>query len=294
VRWSVVSVIMYQVSSRLVRLCGVGAAAVALAAFASEPEKASAATAQAGVSPVKVDASYAVTLNGFDLGSFRFRSDVGRNRYTLDTDVELSAMLGLFHWKGVTHSSGTLAARNPKPGDFRFEFESSTASGSIDMGFDANGLSRLSVLPVAMQAADEIPVTRDQVKDVLDPLSAILTLTHGDTPQPCARKVAIFDGKQRFNLDLRFARQSPIEGTQGEMATVCRIRYTPISGYRPTEEMRQLAASNGIEIAFRRVPAAKLLLPQYVIVPTPLGEARINLSKVSVELPERGQVAFAD
>jgi hypothetical protein len=162
------------------------------------------------------------------------------------------------------------------------------------MGFDANGLSRLSVLPVVMQAPDEVPVTRDQVKDVLDPLSAILTLTHGDTSAPCARKVAIFDGKQRFDLDLRYARQIPVEGVAGEMATVCRIRYTPISGYRPTEEMRQLAASNGIEIAFRRVATAKLLLPQYVIVPTPLGEARINLEHVNIELPDRGQVASAD
>jgi len=285
---------MYQVSSRFAWCCGVGVVAAALTALACNIERASAAPAPKGVVPVKVDASYGVTLNGFNLGSFRFRSDVGRTGYKLETDVELSAMLGLFRWKGVTHSTGTLAAKAPKPGDFRFDFESSATSGSIDMGFDANGLSRLSVLPVVAQAPDEIPVTRDQVKDVLDPLSAILTLTHGDTLTPCARKVAIFDGKQRFDLDLRFARQAPIEGASGEMAIVCRIRYTPISGYRPTEEMRQLAKSNGMEIAFRRVPSAKLLLPQYVIVPTPLGEARINLERVSVELPERGQVAFAD
>jgi hypothetical protein len=285
---------MYQASFRLVRSCGAGVAAAVLAVFASHADIASAGPAATGVSPAKVEAQYAVTLNGFELGTFRFKSDVTRTRYTLDTDVELSAMLGLFHWKGVTHSTGTLAANSPKPGDFRFDYESSAKSGSIAMGFDANGLSRLSVLPVAMEEPDEIPVTRAQLKGVLDPLSAILTLTHSDTPAPCARKVAIFDGKQRFDLELRFAREAPIEDAAGEKATVCRVRYTPISGYRPTEETRQLAASNAIEIAFRRVNAAKLMLPQYISVPTPAGEARINLQHVSIELPERGRVASAD
>jgi hypothetical protein len=132
------------------------------------------------------------------------------------------------------------------------------------------------------------------LKGVFDPLSAILAITHSDVTAPCGRKVAIFDGKQRFDIDLRFAREVAVEGTAGETATVCRVKYTPIAGYRPTEETRRLATSNEIEIAFRRVPAAKLMLPQSISVPSAAGEVRITLEHVSIELPERGQVAFAD
>ncbi|MCC7254077.1 DUF3108 domain-containing protein [Hyphomicrobium sp.] len=285
---------MVQVSSRRVRVCVVGLAAAALAALVPLSPFATAAPTPDGVSPVRVDASYKISLNGFSLGTFQFKSDVGRTRYTLDTDVEISALLGVFKWKGVTHTSGSLKAKTPKPADFRFNYESSIRSGSVAMGFDKEGIERVSVLPATMEAPDTVPLTPAHLKGVFDPLSAILAITHSDASSPCGRKIPIFDGKQRFDIALRFAREEPVVGRPDETAVVCRVKYTPIAGYRPTEETRQLATSNDIEIAFRMVPAAKLMLPQSVAVPTPAGSARIDLERVSIELPERGQVASAD
>jgi hypothetical protein len=285
---------MYQVQSRRMRACVLGLGLAALASLAPVSPFAAAAPSPTGLAPLKVNANYKITLNGFDLGTFSFKSNVGRTSYTLDTDVQISALLGVFRWKGVTHSSGTVKAKSAQPADFRFDYESSVRNGSIAMGFGKEGIDRLTVLPVTGDAADTVPLTRAHLKDVLDPLSAILTLTHTDAPSPCGRKLAIFDGKQRFDIDLRFARQVPVEGMRGETAVVCRVKYTPIAGYRPTAETRDLASTNGIEITFRVVAAAKLMLPQSVTVPTAAGEARINLEKVNIELPERGQVASAD
>jgi hypothetical protein len=42
------------------------------------------------------------------------------------------------------------------------------------------------------------------------------------------------------------------------------------------------------------VPVAKLMLPQSVSVPTAVGSARIDLERVNIEMPERGQMASAD
>ena len=285
---------MYQVSSRRVIACVFGLGAVALAGLSSLAPLATAAPTPPGISPVRVDASYRISLNGFDLGSFQFKSNVGRTEYTLETDVKISALLGVFKWKGVTHTSGALQAKTPKPADFRFDYESSIRSGSVAMGFDKEGIERVSVVPATMEAADTVPITRSHLKGVFDPLSAILAITHSDAPSPCGRKVSIFDGKQRFDIALRFARKEPVAGIPNETAIVCRVKYTPIAGYRPTEETRQLAASNDIEIVFRMVPAAKLMLPQSVALPTVAGAARIDLERVNIELPERGQVASAD
>jgi hypothetical protein len=273
---------------------GLGAATLAaLVPLAPHSIEATAAPATPGNIPVKVDATYKITLNGFDLGNFHFKSDVGRARYELETDVQISALLGVFHWKGVTHSSGAVQAKSPKPADFRFNYESSVRSGSVSMGFGQEGVESISVVPTMMEAPDTVPLTRSHIKGVLDPLSAILALTHSEAATPCGRKVSIFDGKQRFDIDLRYARKEPVQGLN-ETAIVCRVKYTPIAGYRPTEETRQLATSNNIEIAFRLVPAAKLMLPQSVTVPTAAGEARITLERVNIELPERGRVASAD
>ncbi len=284
---------MSQVSLRRVTACVVGFGTLALAALLVPAPLATASPAP-GVSPVRVDASYKITLNGFNLGSFHFKSNVGRTQYTLDTDVEISALLGVFKWKGVTHTSGLLQAKTPKPADFRFDYESSVRNGSVAMGFANDGVERLSIVPTTLEATDTVPLTPEHLKGVFDPLSAILAMTHSDAATPCGRKFAIFDGKQRFDLALRFARQEPVTGIPNEIATVCRVKYTPIAGYRPTEETRELANSNDIEITFRLVPAAKLMLPQSVAVPTAAGAARIDLERVSIELPERGQVASVD
>lgn len=285
---------MCQVPSRRVVASVFGFVTAALAALLPEAPVATAASPQNGISPAKVDASYQITLNGFDLGTFRFKSNVGRNEYQLDTDVRISALLGVFQWKGVTHSAGVVKAKNPQPSNFKFDYESSIRSGSVKMGFDGEGIDNLSVVPVLATAPDTVPLTRSHLKGVLDPLSAILAITHSDATQPCGRTFQIFDGRQRFDIALRYARQEALPGGSGETAIVCRVKYTPIAGYRPTEETQQLATSNGIEIAFRMVPAAKLMLPQTVTVPTPAGEARIVLERVNVELPDRGRIASAE
>lgn len=284
---------MYQVSLfRGVHACVVGLGAAAMVALLPSAPVA-AAEAPVAVSPVRVDAGYKITLNGFDLGTFSFKSNVGRTQYTLDTDVQISALLGVFQWKGVTRSSGSLAEKSPQPENFRFDYESSLRSGSVSMGFDKGEIERISVVPTQIDSSDVVPLERKHLADVLDPLSAIMALTHTDAASPCGRKVAIFDGRQRFNIDLRFARKVQLTGTS-ETAVVCRVKYTPIAGYRPNEETRQLAASNAIEIVFRPVPTAKLMLPQSVSVPTPAGTARIDLVRVNIELPERGRVASID
>ena len=284
---------MYQVKSRCVRprsllLAAALAASMPVQAGAAEP----AAAARPGITPVKVDAAYKISLNGFELGDFRFKSNVGRTSYTLDTDVQISALLGVFHWKGVTQASGAVAAKAPKPESFRFDFESSVRNGSVTMGFGKDGVEQLSIIPMTTEPADTVPLTRAHLKNVVDPLSAILALTHSDAPSPCGRKVAIFDGKQRFDIDLRFARKEPVAGIAGETAIVCRVKYTPIAGYRPNQETQDLAATNAIEIAFRMVPSAKLMLPQSVSLPTAAGQARIDLVGVNIEVPA-GQLASA-
>lgn len=235
----------------------------------------------------KIDANYRITLNGFELGAFRFNSRRAKDQYILNTDVELSALLGMFHWKGETRSTGHISAQTPQPAGFSFQFQSTVQSGSIRIGFNKEGVKTLSVEPAEFAVREAIPLKRADLRQVFDPLSAILALTHVAAPTPCGRTIPIFDGKQRFNIDLKYARKERLAGTK-EVAIVCRVKYQPISGYTPNSEIRALAASNGIEIAFRPVPSINLMLPQFVKVPTPAGEARLDLTRIGIKAPATG------
>ncbi len=244
--------------------------------------------AQAGGPKSSVDARYKISLNGFEIGDMHYVSAIEGSSYTLATDVELSLLLGAVHWKGASRTVGSLGEAAPTPTGFNFDFDSTMKSGSVRMGFDRGNVKSVAVEPQAPPAPDVVPVREQHLKGVLDPLSAIMVLTRGATANPCARKVGIFDGKQRFDLTLAYRRAE--SGGQ----TVCAVKYTPIAGFKKTEETANLAASTGIEITFKPAPAADLMVPSRIVLPTLAGTAEIVVEKVNVRGAGPGQVAQVD
>jgi hypothetical protein len=248
--------------------------------------------------PVQISAVYKISLNNFEIGNFQYNSNVGSQSYTLESNVELSAMLGAFHWQGATRTSGTVVGSDPKPSGYSFDFTSTAKSGSIKMSFNPSGVSSVSVAPEAIQPSDVVPLQEQHVRDVLDPLSAIMMLTHADGPNPCSRKVSIFDGKQRFDLILSYRRQERIAEAQPsgqpETAVVCKIKYVPIAGYRPTEETKAMAQNNGIEITFRPIPSANLMVPHQIVIPTVAGTAELIVQRVNITAPGREEIALVN
>jgi hypothetical protein len=155
-------------------------------------------------------------------------------------------------------------------------------------------VQNVAVLPGLVTAPDTVPLKEQHVKGVLDPLTAILALTHVPGVSPCAQRLPVFDGVQRFDLVLSYRRHVPIAEGQQDMAIVCRVKYVPIAGYRNNDETRALANNVGIEITFRPVPRAKLMLPQSIVVPTVAGNVELTLTKVGIKTRDRGKIALVD
>jgi len=244
-----------------------------------------------------VSATYKVTFNGFDIGGFKFNSDVSGHGYTLSSDAQLSALLGAFTWRGVSRSSGTLAAGEPKPAGYTFNFQSSSRQGAVRLGFTDTRISAVSVMPPSEPQPDIVPLKEQHLKDVLDPLSAVMAVSRASA-NPCNRKLAIFDGKQRFDLIFSFRRQEKVaeQRPSGQPAVgyVCRVRYVPIAGYRATDETKELSDSTAIEVSLRHVPNANLMVPYLVTIPTFAGSATIELSRIDITTSDKGQIALAN
>ncbi len=247
--------------------------------------------AHAGSLPPEISADYKVTLGGFDVGSFRYRSAVKGDAYTLSSDVDLSLFLGAFNWRGISRTVGKLSGRTPRPTGFNFDYESTLKDGTVRMSFDRGTVKAVSVEPSAPPAPDLVPVKAQHLKNVMDPLTAILALTKAGG-NPCDRRVSIFDGRQRFDLELVFRRLERLH--DGRTGTVCMIRYRPVAGYRASPQTSAMAQSTGIEITFRAVPSAGLNVPHRIVLPTLAGEAEITAERVRIKPLRRGKVALAD
>jgi Protein of unknown function (DUF3108) len=262
---------------------GVAATAVAPSPAAAEPW------------PSHVQAVYKIEFNGFDIGTFEFSSAVNGQAYSVTGDAKLSALLGAFKWQGATRTSGALSGDTPHPTGYSFSFASGSKQGSIRMGFAGDKVTNVAHVPVHQPAPTTIPVRDGDLKGVLDPLSAVMAMARTPGENPCTRKFAIFDGKQRFDLQLAYKRQDRVSDVrptgQPGIAYVCKVKYTPIAGHKPTEEARAMAANQGIEVSLRPVPSANLFVPHRIVIPTGAGTATLTAVRVHITTP-REQIAL--
>lgn len=246
--------------------------------------------------PTTVTAVYKITYLGVDIGSFQFASTIHGSTYSLSGDAQLSALLGAFTWKGSTRTSGTLAGESMRPAGYNFDFKSNSKSGSVKIGFNEAGVSNLSVVPPSNPSPEHVPLREPHLKQVLDPLSAVMAISRNPGASPCGRKVSIFDGKQRFDLHLSFRGQQRVVETrpsgQPGFAYVCRVRYIPIAGHRNNDESKQMADNANIELALRPVPSANLLIPYRISIPTFAGAAVMTAQRVEITTQGKAQIAL--
>ena len=276
--------------------------ALAFGALAGLPQPASAASEPVAVKvPARVHAVYHITWNGLDLGDFTWDSAISGGQYKAATSANISALFGAYTWDGSTRSNGAYVTGSPHPAAYKFKYKATDKSGRMDMTFANDKVVATVEDPPDKGSSGRIPLKPAHMENVLDPLSAILALTSpGETTidkvNPCNRRVAIFDGRQRFDLVLSAKGKAQLDGSSAgaKWAFVCRIQYVPVAGHKPDSvETKYMAGTDGIEIWLAPVAFANAFIPVNVVIPTWAGSAQITSSKVQIEMPGKGKVASA-
>jgi hypothetical protein len=123
-----------------------------------------------------------------------------------------------------------------------------------------------------------------------------MVVSNYSNPDPCERRLPIFDGKERFDLimtykgEVKVAEQQP--SGQPAIAHVCKVKYKPIAGHKADAESSYLATTDAIEVSLRPIPSANILVPYQITIPTLLGYATIVSKRVEIESPGRPQIAL--
>jgi hypothetical protein len=130
------------------------------------------------------------------------------------------------------------------------------------------------------------------MRNVVDPMSAIVMLTNvssskGGT-EVCTRRLPIFDGKARYDLQFTYKKTKPVTTAHGYNgpAYICKVKFRPIAGHRRGDEEANFAANNeGIEVWMIPLAAADIYVPYYVNIPTAVGTATLTSSTFRVDSP---------
>jgi len=233
-------------------------------------------------------------------GKFRFASAEDGARYKMQGAANFKAFLGFFKWDSSVASNGYIRSQEPKPNIYAFKARTEEKSEVIRLNFAGNAVKKIRAVPPTRPHPKRVSVTEAHLRNVVDPLSAVLSfkdnapsLTNGT--HACNRKIRIFDGRQRFDVEMTFKRKDYAELSNGKSRTafVCRAKYRPISGHKMNQTVKYMSQSNGLEIWLVPLPKMKMYVPYKIIIPIMIGTASAELANFEVIDPQKGKVALA-
>jgi hypothetical protein len=246
-----------------------------------------AGSAQEVIARGQIWATYKVGLAGVNLGEFHLSVSFQGPTYEMHAEGRFSLLLGwVYSATGTTTSTGSLTRAGPEPSTFTVSYEGGDKKEQRRMSFAHGAVSEVSITPPKKQGRRRVPVTKEQLKDVLDPLSA--TFLHSGSDHPvCDKTMPVFDGRLRFNIVLSPKRADSLPKTAptdlSGSAAVCEVKFVPIGGHKPDNPaIKFVSQTDQIEVWLVPLPQTVVYVPYLIIGPTPLGRASVILAEIKI------------
>lgn len=197
---------------------------------------------------------YVATIRGFPVGSAKVRATIGPERYTVRISAKVGGLARIFSDMETSLSaSGDVRADGLRPEHYEHAWREGDDAETATIAFRSGNVTDVTVDPPPRRPERRVPIGESDLLGVLDLGTAFIwQLADEGDPALCDRTLRLFDGTQRFDFVLSFSRFAEFEARDGSYsgpATVCAIRYRPISGHRrDKEEVAFMAANEDIEV----------------------------------------------
>jgi hypothetical protein len=194
--------------------------------------------------------------------------------------------------KVAVTASGAMSGTRILPDAFATTVATSERQQTIQIGMAAGNVRLAKVTPEPKPKPDRVELGPEHQRGILDPLSAALMPMPQKDPTlsaaSCDRSLPVFEGTERFDVDLSYIRMTTIEKTgEGDVyigpAVVCRARYKAIAGHRASADYVEYFKSDpAIEVWLVPVAGTRMLVPYKTSVPTPFGTIVVQASQFKV------------
>ncbi len=218
---------------------------------------------------------YSIALAGLPIAKASFHTELKANRYTISGTMNSAGLADLFaETSGQTSVSGTVGRDRLSASEYKVRYKTGKRGRAIDVQFRNGDVTSASMKPARKIPKNWIPVTKADMRNVVDPLSGLIF--PADT-RVCPKSVPVFDGESRMDLKLSAKGTKPFktEGFQGDVI-VCGIKFVPKSGYRKgRDDVDYLRKLETMEIWFAKAESVNVYAPVYVRIPTSYGAVTI-------------------
>ena len=267
--------------------------AVPLALLGAGPAVAGDAVHQP-VAQGRLEAEYVATIAGIPIGRGNWIIEIFDDQYTAAASGTTTGLIRFFTGaRGTAAAHGNVVAGQPAPQSYAATINYGQKLDDVRMALAGGTGTDYAVEPPMPPMAERIPVTDADRRGVVDPMTSMLNRVAGAgdpvSPEACNRKVAVFDGRVRYDLHSEFKRIETVKADRGYEgpAVVCAIYFTPISGYVPDRPaIKYLVTLREAEVWLAPISGTRVLVPFRFSMPTPLGTGLLQATEfVSVTPP---------
>lgn len=235
----------------------------------------------------RLEARYAASLAGIPVGSGVWVIEITDTEYMAAASGRASGMLKLFtSGHGSSGARGSVSQGRLVPKSYASTITADRETDEVRMALNAGTVKDLVAEPPLSPSPDRVPVTEAHRKGVVDPMTAALMPVAGTgdplSPDACKRKLSVFDGRQRTDIELVYKRMEQVKAQKGYAGpvVVCTPLYQPVAGHRPNRAAIQyLMKTREMEIWLAPIAGTRVLVPFRFSVPTPFGSGVLQATQ---------------
>ena len=220
--------------------------------------------------------------------------DIAEDQYTAAASGGTSGILKFFSAaRGTSAARGSFSGGQPVATSYVASIDYNRKPDDVRMALSGGNVTDYSAEPPLPPHPDRIPVSDADRRGVVDPMSSTLNRVVGSgdpvSPEACGRKVAVFDGRVRYDLRSEFKRIEMVRAEKGYQgpAVVCAVYFAPISGFVPDRPViKYLIELRDAEVWLAPIAGTRVLVPFRFTIPTPIGKGILQATEfVSAPTP---------
>jgi hypothetical protein len=242
----------------------------------------------------RLEAHYTVRLAGIPIGKGHWVIDISDTQYSAAASGETTGLMKIFTGgEGSGAARGTLEAGKPVLSDYAASIKTRKKTDETRLTVADGKVTEFKLDPPQGPDKERVPLTEETKRGVLDPMTAMLLSVPGAgnplSPEACRRRLAVFDGKLRYDLQLAFKRMDQVKADKGYAGPVlvCAVYFVPVAGYVPSRAaVKYLSRARDLEVWLAPIAGTRVLVPFRAEGPTPIGTAVLEADQfVSVATP---------
>jgi hypothetical protein len=222
-----------------------------------------------------------VRFGALSVGSATFDITFDEKSYSIRARGKTEGVVDVFApGKGKATSEGAFDKVQVTAQRHFVEYKEKKKTETLEMAFADGAVESVKLTPekpAKKKGRKWVPIEPDQLKNVIDPASAIVVpVEPADANDPkvvCNRTLNIYDGGTRYDIVLSYkaTRKVKTDGYDG-YAFVCQLRYVPVSGHkRGQKNVEYMAGNTDMEIWLAPMAALPYYTPVRIEVPTWIG-----------------------